>query len=117
MSAILEQLGSITPSSADHAPSGLPRGPFWARIDEGKWLGGVCLGVAARAGFNVAWVRGIAAGILFLIAGILAPLGEGIPMLLVLAAAALGYFALLLAFPPVASVEKYRRMSGTQAAR
>jgi len=29
------------------------RAPFWCRINEGKWFGGICLGISARGGFRV----------------------------------------------------------------
>ncbi|NPC95522.1 PspC domain-containing protein [Nocardioides sp. zg-DK7169] len=113
MLTILDQAGAITPDPASHPQPSPQRGPFWARITEGKWLGGACLGIAARGGFDAAWVRGISVGAAFLVAGVLAPLGEGIPMLLFIAATVLGYLVLLLALPPIKSVREYQRISGT----
>ncbi|MCC3282692.1 PspC domain-containing protein [Arthrobacter caoxuetaonis] len=110
MTTILNQSGAIMAEALEKRVSAPPRGPFWARIVEGKYLGGVCLGIAARGGFNAAWVRGIAGSVAFLIAGILAPLGEGTPMLLFLAATAIGYLVLLIVLPSVASVREYQRI-------
>lgn len=112
MTVILNQSGAIVADALEKSTTAPPRGPFWARIVEGKYLGGVCLGIAARGEFNAAWVRGIAGAVVFLIAGILAPLGEGTPMLLFLAAAIIGYLVLLLVLPPVASAREYQRISG-----
>lgn len=112
MTVILDQSGAIVADALEKRVSAPSRGPFWARIVEGKYLGGVCLGIAARGGFNAAWVRGIAGAVVFLIAGILAPLGEGTPMLLFLAVTVIGYLVLLLLLPPVASVREYQRISG-----
>lgn len=111
MQAVLTQAGTISTEKSGPDPDTSSRGLFWARITEGRWLGGICLGVAARGSFNPAWVRGIAGVAVFLLAGILGPLGQGIPMLLFLAAVALGYLVLMLVLPPVASVAEYRRLS------
>lgn len=115
MLPILDQTGAIVADAADPASTSPQRGPFWARIIEGKWLGGVCLGIATRGGFNPAWVRGLSVALVVLIAGIIAPLGEGIPMLVFLVAAVLCYLALLLLLPPVKTVREYQRMSGVPA--
>ncbi|MFD2764378.1 PspC domain-containing protein [Micromonospora eburnea] len=110
MQNLLDRTGSIESSRTMQNGSAPQRLPSWVRVTEGKWLAGVCLGVAARANLDPAWVRGVAAVAVFLVAGILAPLGEGIPMLLFLAAAALGYIVLIVALPPVRSVAEYRRL-------
>lgn len=112
MTAILDHSGAVVADLLEKKVAAPPQGPFWARIVEGKYLGGVCLGIAARGGFNAAWVRGSAGAVVFLIAGILAPLAEGIPMLLFLAATVIGYLLLLLLLPSVASATEYQRVSG-----
>ena len=115
MLTILEQLGPIEADPTGLAASPTRRGPAWARVIEGKWLGGVCLGIATRGGFNPAWVRGLSVALVVLIAGIIAPLGEGIPMLVFLIAAVLAYLALMLLLPPVRTVREYQRMNGDAA--
>lgn len=70
------------------------RGPFWCRIQEGKWFGGICLGIAARGGFRVDWVRTVVLLLALVTGGFLG----------------LVYLVLLLFLPPVSSVEEYHRL-------
>lgn len=77
-------------SGADHAV----RGPFWCRIIEGKWFGGICLGISARGGFRVDWVRTVVLLLTLLTGGFLA----------------LVYLVLLLVLPPVSSIGEYERL-------
>lgn len=64
-----------------------------ARIDEGKWFGGVCLGIAAYGGFRVDWVRTVVLLLSLLTGGLLA----------------VGYLALMLVLPVVPTVTDYER--------
>lgn len=97
MTALLAELGPVHP--AHHAPSppeAAPRGRFWCRIDEGKWFGGVCLGIAAYGGFRVDWVRTVVLLLSLLTGGLLA----------------VGYLALMLILPVVPTVGDYERQRG-----
>ncbi len=76
------------------APLGPPRGAFWCRIDQGKWLGGLCLGIATRGEFRVDWVRTVALLLALATGGLLA----------------IVYLVALLLVPRVESVEDYRRL-------
>jgi phage shock protein C len=59
--SVLAQVGTVDPGSgngqARHAPSMRPR--RFCRIEQDKWIGGVCTGLAARSGVRVDWVRTI----------------------------------------------------------
>lgn len=59
--AVLGQVGTVDPGSgngrAGHAPSTRPR--RFCRIEQGKWISGVCAGLAIRSGIRVGWVRAI----------------------------------------------------------
>ncbi|MFI7026235.1 PspC domain-containing protein [Micromonospora sp. NPDC049900] len=58
--------------SAPPPSGGRPRGLFWCRINEGKWFGGVCLGVAAYGEFRVDWLRTVALLLTLFTGGLLA---------------------------------------------
>ena len=88
MAAILAELGPVGPG-----PAAGSRGRFWCRIDEGKWFGGVCLGIAAYGGFRVDWVRTVVLLLTLLTGGLLA-----VP-----------YLVLLLFLPAVPTVTDYER--------
>ncbi|MGW4680935.1 PspC domain-containing protein [Micromonospora taraxaci] len=94
MAAILAELGPVSsarPSSP--SPAGRSDGRFWCRINEGKWFGGVCLGIAAYGGFRVDWVRTVVLLLTMLTGGFLA-----VP-----------YLVLLLVLPVVPTVTDYER--------
>ncbi len=95
MGRLLAEAGTIPrqPDTVGHTrpPS---RGPFWCRIDEGKWFGGLCLGIAARGGFRVDWVRTIAIFLGLVTGGLIG----------------LVYLVLLLLVPRVDNLEEYRRL-------
>jgi phage shock protein C len=59
--SVLAQVGTVDLGSgngqARHAPSMRPR--RFCRIEQDKWIGGVCTGLAARSGVRVDWVRTI----------------------------------------------------------
>jgi len=94
MAAILAEVGPVTSASpSPPSPEGRQRGRFLCRIDEGKWFGGVCLGIAAYGGFRVDWVRTV---VLFLTL-----LSGGLPLV--------AYLILLLALPAVPTVAEYER--------
>lgn len=95
MRHLLSEAGPVNsyPSSASEADEPA-RGPFWCRIVEGKWFGGLCLGIAARGNFRVDWVRTIAIFLGLVTAGLIA----------------LVYLALLLVLPSVSSVAEYEQL-------
>jgi|GEM_PF-2347323 len=45
--------------------------PWICRVQQGKWFGGLCLGLAIRRGFRVDWVRTIAIFFLLITGGLL----------------------------------------------
>ncbi len=94
MEAVLSEIGAIPEY---HEPDVEPRGRFFCRIRDGKWIGGVCLGLAAYGGFSVRWVR--------LAAVVAALFSLGVAVLL--------YLVLLLVLPEVPSVEEYERRRDT----
>ncbi|MEV8515162.1 PspC domain-containing protein [Dactylosporangium sp. NPDC051484] len=98
MAAILAEFGPVSPArpSPPSAESG-SRGRFWCRINEGKWFGGVCLGVAAYGGFRIDWVRTVVLLLTVLTGGLLA-----VP-----------YLVLLLVLPAVPTVRDYERQCST----
>ncbi|MCG5461980.1 PspC domain-containing protein [Micromonospora sp. MED01] len=94
MTVILAELGPVSPARpSPPSPEGRSRGRFWCRIDEGKWFGGLCLGIAAYGGFRVDWVRTVVLLLTVLTGGLLA-----VP-----------YLVLLLVLPAVPTVADYER--------
>lgn len=98
MAHVLSALGSVE-TNEPSAGAGQPaaRGPFWCRVNDGKWFGGICLGIAARGSFRVEWLRTVAILLLMLTGGLLG----------------IAYLALLLFLPPVTTVAEYRRLCDT----
>lgn len=95
-------LGETGPVRSQHPvpPTGSrARGPFWCRIDEGKWFGGLCAGIAARGEFRLDWVRTMAILLLFLSGGLIG----------------VGYLAVLPFLPRVATVGEYRELCAAPA--
>jgi phage shock protein PspC (stress-responsive transcriptional regulator) len=89
MAAILAELGPVSPARrSPPSAEGRSRGRFWCRINEGKWFGGVCLGIAAYGGFRVDWVRTVVLLLTLLTGGLLA----------------VAYLVLLLVLPVVPTV-------------
>lgn len=94
MAAILAEFGPVTPARpSPPSPERRSRGRFWCRINEGKWFGGVCLGIAAYGGFRVDWVRTVVLLLTLLTGGLLAA----------------PYLVLLLVLPVVPTVTDYER--------
>ena len=91
--AILEQVGAVDPSTGDGAaaPAQPERPRRLCRIEEGKWLFGVCQGLAAYSSIAVEWVRAI-----FVIVTVFT---GGIPILI--------YLVLMFALPVVHSHDEY----------
>jgi phage shock protein PspC (stress-responsive transcriptional regulator) len=94
--AVLEQVGTVEPGNGDansgtasSAPFGRPR--RLCRIEEGKWLTGVCEGLSAYASIRVDWVRA-----LFVIVTVFT---GGIPILI--------YLVLMFALPVVQTHAEY----------
>ena len=95
MEALLSAAGVVPNQGGSAAQAVAPaRGPFWCRIDQGKWFGGLCLGIAARGDFRVDWVRTIAILLALVTAG----------------TAGIGYLAVLLFVPRVETVAEYRQL-------
>jgi len=67
MSRILRDAGPLD-SAQPAEPTTLPK---ICRIQQGKWFGGLCLGLAVRQGFRVDWVRTIAIFFLLITGGLL----------------------------------------------
>lgn len=96
MATLLAELGPVGPAPARTGPpseAGRSRGRFWCRIDEGKWFGGLCLGIAAYGGFRVDWVRTVVLLLTVFTGGLLA----------------VAYLVLLLVLPVVPTVTDYER--------
>ncbi|SDQ07987.1 PspC domain-containing protein [Microbacterium sp. cf332] len=68
MTEIIRDLGHVEPFSAQPARSG---GGTWTRIDEGKWFGGVCVGLAVRGHLRLDWVRTIGVFLMLLTGGLI----------------------------------------------
>ncbi|MEV4536210.1 PspC domain-containing protein [Asanoa sp. NPDC049518] len=92
MSAILADIGPV--GDANPSP---PRGRFWCRIDEKKWVGGICGGLAAYGELSLDWTRTIALALLVFRGGLLA-----IP-----------YLVLLFVLPVVPTFAEYERRRDT----
>ena len=92
MSAVLSDAGPVKDERGTTRSSAPARGQFWCRIQEGKWFGGICLGIAARGGFRVDWVRTIVLLLTLMTGGFLG----------------IVYLVALLFLPPVRSVEEYK---------
>ena len=89
---VLEEVGAVNAGNGDAAdtgPFGHPR--RLCRIEEGKWIFGVCQGLAAYSGIAVEWVRAI-----FVIVSIFS---GGIPVLI--------YLVLMFALPVVRTRDEY----------
>jgi phage shock protein PspC (stress-responsive transcriptional regulator) len=94
MAAILAELGPVSPARAALPSAEVrSRGRYWCRINEGKWFGGVCLGIAAYGEFRVDWVRTVVLLLTLLTGGLLA----------------VAYLVLLLVLPVVPTVTDYER--------
>jgi phage shock protein C len=97
MAEALQQVGAVETQGAPDGQRGTdhePRGPCWCRIADGRWFGGLCLGIAARGEFRVDWVRTIVFFLLLITGGIVG----------------LVYLVLLLILPRVQSVAEYERL-------
>ncbi len=94
--AVLGQVGMVNPGSGNergrHEPSMRPR--RFCRIAQGKWIGGVCAGLAIRSDIRVDWVRTI-----FILAAVFTG-----------GTVALVYLALLFALPVVQTRDEYEEM-------
>jgi phage shock protein PspC (stress-responsive transcriptional regulator) len=89
---VLEEVGAVDTGNGDAvdtAQLGRPR--RLCRIEEGKWIFGVCQGLAAYSGIAVEWVRAI-----FVIVSVFT---GGIPVLV--------YLVLMFALPVVSTYDEY----------
>ena len=89
---VLDEVGAVNTGNgdaADAAQFGRPR--RLCRIEEGKWIFGVCQGLAAYSGIAVEWVRSI-----FVIVSVFS---GGIPVLI--------YLVLMFALPVVRTYDEY----------
>ncbi|GAA2440788.1 hypothetical protein GCM10010191_66010 [Actinomadura vinacea] len=71
---------------------------------------GVCNGIAAAQGLSVAWARGLYVAISFLAGALLAPVGDGYPMLAVFGPSILVCLGLSVFLQPVATRAEYARL-------
>jgi phage shock protein PspC (stress-responsive transcriptional regulator) len=94
--AALGQVGTVDLASSNgqtrRTPSMRPR--RFCRVEQGKWIGGVCTGLAIRSGIGVEWVRTI-----FVLAAVFT---SGIVVLV--------YVALVFALPVLPTCDEYRDM-------
>ena len=90
---VLDEIGTVDTGNGDAAAETTPfeRLRRLSRIDEGKWLFGVCQGLAVHSGISVEWVRAI-----FVVVSVFTP---GVPILI--------YLVLALALPSVQSRAEY----------
>lgn len=99
--AVLDQVGAVNAGNGDPgagaATFGRPR--RLCRIEEGKWIAGVCQGLAAYSSIGVEWVRSI-----FIIVSIFT---GGIPLLI--------YLALMFALPVVRTHDEYNASLATHS--
>lgn len=93
--AVLKQVGAVETGNGDAASAADASQPGGARrlcrIEEGKWLFGVCQGLAAYSSIGVEWVRAI-----FVVVSVFT---GGIPILI--------YLVLMFALPVVHSRDEY----------
>ncbi|MFZ4896482.1 PspC domain-containing protein [Plantibacter sp. Mn2098] len=68
------------------------RVPWLCRVEQGKWFGGLCLGLATRSSLRTDWVRTIAILFLFLTGGLLG----------------IAYLIALIFVPRMETVEQYK---------
>ncbi|WP_335991265.1 PspC domain-containing protein [Glycomyces sp. MUSA5-2] len=77
MARILAETGPVEAGPAATGPGAADRGfsggrlPWLCRVEEGKWFGGLCLGLAIRSDLRVEWVRVFAIVFLFVTSGLL----------------------------------------------
>jgi phage shock protein PspC (stress-responsive transcriptional regulator) len=89
---VLEEIGAVNTGNGDAADAGqFGRPRRLCRIEEGKWIFGVCQGLAAYSGIAVEWVRSI-----FVIVSVFS---GGIPVLI--------YLVLMFALPVVRTHDEY----------
>jgi len=89
---VLAEVGAVNTGNGDAADAAHPGRPRrLCRIEEGKWLFGVCQGLAAFSGIAVEWVRAI-----FVIVSVFT---GGIPVLI--------YLVLMFALPVVRTYDEY----------
>lgn len=111
MRSTLELVGPVVSEPGKLAPEAAgDQVPTWCRVLDGKWLTGVCLGIAEATELNVAWVRAICAAITIVVGALLAPFSD-ILMLTCFGLSVLTYLALTLLLPPVGSVAEYRHFN------
>ena len=89
---VLDEVGAVHTGNADAAePVQFGRPRRLCRIEEGKWIFGVCQGLAVYSGIAVEWVRAI-----FVIVSVFT---GGIPVLI--------YLVLMFALPVVRTYDEY----------
>jgi phage shock protein PspC (stress-responsive transcriptional regulator) len=89
---VLDEVGAVNTGNGDAAdPAQFGRPRRLCRIEEGKWICGVCQGLAAYSGIAVEWVRSI-----FVVVSVFT---GGIPVLI--------YLALMFALPVVRTYDEY----------
>lgn len=96
MARVLAEIGTVESQQPpdDRSSSRPPRRSFWCRIGEGRWFGGICVGIAARSDLRLDWVRTIAIFLMLVTGGLIGFV----------------YLGLIVVLPHVATVEEYRRL-------
>lgn len=91
--AVLAQVGTVDSGGGNGQALRLPlmQPRRFCRIEQGKWIGGVCVGLATRSGIRVGWVRAI-----FVLAAVFT---SGVM--------ALVYLALMFALPALRTRDEY----------
>lgn len=94
MTEVIRTLGSVEPDPDHSTQTGSALGRrFWSRIDEGKWFGGICVGIATRGHLRLDWVRTIGVFLMLLTGGLIG----------------IVYLALWLILPRVATIHEYEQ--------
>lgn len=98
MTEVIRTLGRVESDSNRSAQTGSALGGrFWSRIDEGKWFGGICVGLAVRGHLRLDWVRTISIFLMLLTGGLIG----------------IAYLALWLILPRVATISEYEQRTQT----
>lgn len=94
--SVLGQVGTVDPGSSNGQARRAPsmRSRRFCRVEQGKWISGVCAGLAIRSGIRVDWVRTIF---------VLATVFTG-------GLVALVYVALMFALPALQTRDEYEDM-------
>lgn len=117
MRSMLGEMGTIAgePSTPSPTESG-PAAPRWCRVGDGKWIAGVCAGVAAATRASVTWVRIAIVAIMIVATVLLLPFGHYV-VLVFLAAYVLAYLVAAVVLPPAVDIGRNAAITGAQTPR